>query len=233
MSSGGNRMKNKISKKLSILQQELIKLPENEFTLNHLSWIIQKLKLKKRSQDFIGKYNLNNKKYKLGQIVYVKCGSNIGAEYSGDHYALVVKSDNISSRTLNVVYLTSKKKNRKQIKLNKCIAEYIFDSLESESEKLMSELTRLEKTNKVSKKYKDDVNTLTQKISSTKNSGKVIVKEIKRTLEDCYVNLNNVAVISKNRVVDYDNKRLNNAVIPKDELYAINDAIKNVFFARK
>lgn len=49
--------------------------------------------------------------YKRGTIVYVKFGINIGAELSGNHFAIVLdKYDKRSKRTLTVVPLSSKDK---------------------------------------------------------------------------------------------------------------------------
>lgn len=50
------------------------------------------------------------KRYSRGQIVKVKFGVNIGSEFSGDHYAIVIsKQDTMINPVLHVVPLTSKK----------------------------------------------------------------------------------------------------------------------------
>lgn len=51
------------------------------------------------------------KTYKRGSIVYVKLGINIGDEFSGNHFCVVLdKSDNRFNSTLTVIPLTSKPK---------------------------------------------------------------------------------------------------------------------------
>lgn len=50
------------------------------------------------------------KRYSRGSIVKVKFGVNIGSEFSGDHYAIIVsKQDTMYSTTLHVIPITSKK----------------------------------------------------------------------------------------------------------------------------
>ena len=52
------------------------------------------------------------KRYSRGQIVKVKFGVNIGSEFSGDHYAVVIsKQDTMLNPILHVIPLTSKKHN--------------------------------------------------------------------------------------------------------------------------
>jgi hypothetical protein len=50
------------------------------------------------------------KRYFRGEIVRVKFGVNIGSEFSGDHFAIVIsKGDTMFSPTLHVIPITSKK----------------------------------------------------------------------------------------------------------------------------
>ncbi|MGV3043054.1 type II toxin-antitoxin system PemK/MazF family toxin [Staphylococcus rostri] len=57
----------------------------------------------------------NNKKkmystYKRGSIIYVNLGSNIGNEFSGNHFCVVMdRKDNPKKSTLTVIPLSSKK----------------------------------------------------------------------------------------------------------------------------
>ena len=52
------------------------------------------------------------KRYSRGQIVKVKFGVNIGSEFSGEHYAIVIsKQDTMLNPILHVIPLTSKKHN--------------------------------------------------------------------------------------------------------------------------
>lgn len=50
------------------------------------------------------------RRYARGRIVKVKFGVNIGSEFSGDHFAIVIsKGDTMMSPTLHVIPITSKK----------------------------------------------------------------------------------------------------------------------------
>ena len=52
------------------------------------------------------------KRYSRGQIVKVKFGVNIGSEFSGNHYAVIIsKQDTMFNPILHVIPLTSKKHN--------------------------------------------------------------------------------------------------------------------------
>ena len=54
------------------------------------------------------------RRYSRGQVVKVKFGVNIGSEFSGDHYAVVIsKQDTMRNPILHVIPLTSKKHNYK------------------------------------------------------------------------------------------------------------------------
>ena len=66
-----------------------------------------------KSKTLLYEISRNNRKYKQygrGKIVRVKFGVNVGSEFSGDHFAIVVsKQDTMMSSTLHVVPITSKK----------------------------------------------------------------------------------------------------------------------------
>ena len=52
------------------------------------------------------------KRYSRGQIVRIKFGVNIGSEFSGEHYAIVIsKKDTMKNPVIHVIPLTSKKHN--------------------------------------------------------------------------------------------------------------------------
>ena len=52
------------------------------------------------------------KRYSRGKIVKVRFGVNIGSEFSGDHYAIIIsKKDTMNNPILHVIPLTSKKHN--------------------------------------------------------------------------------------------------------------------------
>jgi hypothetical protein len=92
-------------------------------------------------------YEINNKptnfkRYSRGMIVKVKFGVNIGSEFSGDHYAIVIsKKDTMMNPILHVIPLTSKRHNynikldnllydKEKINNLKSIFEYTDDNKE-------------------------------------------------------------------------------------------------------
>ena len=190
--------------------------------------LIKKTELKNENFDFY--YNKSKekfKKYKLGQIIYVRSGINIGTEYSFNHYAIVVKSDNIAKGTINVVYLTSKRKSNGQIPLNNHISIYIYDSLIEELAILQQEIQSLDM---FSNDYKNDLYSLTKKINQFILKTTNIKENISKADINSFVKLSNIAVISKNRILSSDNYRLNNATIPQNELKIIIEEIKKIHF---
>ena len=87
-------------------------------------------------------YEINNKpklfkRYSRGQIVKVKFGVNIGSEFSGDHYAIVIsKKDTMMNPVLHVIPLTSKKHNY-NVKVNSIL--YNENKLNELNEILLNE----------------------------------------------------------------------------------------------
>ena len=77
------------------------------------------------------------KRYSRGQIVKVKFGVNIGSEFSGDHYAIVIsKKDTMMNPVLHVIPLTSKKHNY-NVKVNSIL--YNENKLNELNEILLNE----------------------------------------------------------------------------------------------
>lgn len=103
--------------KLETKHLKLIKAHTNNTTISDMN-------LKNKYTDFENSklnesetllYEINRqpkkfKRYSRGQIVKIKFGVNIGSEFSGDHYAIVVsKQDAMMNPVLHVIPLTSKK----------------------------------------------------------------------------------------------------------------------------
>lgn len=61
---------------------------------------------------------LRLKKYKRGEVVLAHFGFNVGAEFGGMHYAVVVKKDKKSNPMLNVVPLSSLKEGQTAVDLH-------------------------------------------------------------------------------------------------------------------
>lgn len=71
----------------------------------------------------MGKY----KKYSRGTILLVDFGENVGFEFNGKHFAIVLnKNDSEKSGKLMVIPLTSKDKKNRHVKLDKSIIEELI-----------------------------------------------------------------------------------------------------------
>ncbi len=108
-------MNTKLSKKTKY--NKLLKAHQNNLEISNMelgnkftNFEISKLD---ESNTLLFEINNNNKyykRYKRGSIVRVKFGVNIGSEFSGEHFAIVVsKGDTMMNPTLHVIPITSKK----------------------------------------------------------------------------------------------------------------------------
>lgn len=98
------------------------------------------------SKTLLFEVNRSSKSYKRyfrGEIVRVKFGVNIGSEFSGDHFAIVIsKGDTMMSSTLHVIPLTSKKHKKS---LNVGAILYNEEEINELKEKLHNEVNNNEK----------------------------------------------------------------------------------------
>ncbi|MCH8655216.1 type II toxin-antitoxin system PemK/MazF family toxin [Staphylococcus lugdunensis] len=91
--------------------------------------------------------NKNNYKlystYKRGTIIYVNLGSNIGNEFSGNHFCIVMdKKDNPKKSTLTVVPLSSKNSTHYK-QLTSSIFDITIDELNKEAKELTEEADKI------------------------------------------------------------------------------------------
>ena len=100
------------------------------------------------------------KRYSRGQIVKVKFGVNIGSEFSGEHYAIVIsKQDTMINPILHVIPLTSKKHNY-NIELNNLL--YSKEKIDELKELLKKEQDKnnIKKINRCIKYYSNRKDTI-------------------------------------------------------------------------
>lgn len=91
------------------------------------------------------------KRYSRGRIVRVQFGVNIGSEFSGDHFAIVVsKGDTMMSSTIHVIPITSKK-HTKNIEIGNVL---YYDDKISNLKKLLANT----KNNKDARKLRKTIN---------------------------------------------------------------------------
>lgn len=108
-----NMMKQK-TKHLKLIQAHQNNITLSDMNLSDKFTEFENSKLNE-SETLLYEVNTNPKKFKRysrGQIVKVKFGVNIGSEFSGDHYAIVIsKKDTMMNPVLHVIPLTSKQHN--------------------------------------------------------------------------------------------------------------------------
>ncbi|MBS4161609.1 type II toxin-antitoxin system PemK/MazF family toxin [Klebsiella pneumoniae] len=97
-------------------------MKRNQSLLNDLMFIVENMDVKRgtifldwiqqQNQYLVWETNFDPKRlkrYKRGDIVLAHFGFNVGAEFGGLHYAVVVKNDSKSNPMLNVIPLSSLK----------------------------------------------------------------------------------------------------------------------------
>ena len=147
------------------------------------------------------------KRYARGTIVRVKFGVNVGSEFSGDHFAIVLsKRDTMMSSTLHVIPLTSKKHLK-----NINIGNILYSETEiNKLKELLKETTDKKKKKEISsciKFYEKRKNTIT------------------------YACIDHLKTISKLSICKYINEYdyLSNIRIPSEILKQIDRAIINEY----
>lgn len=147
------------------------------------------------------------KRYARGAIVRVKFGVNVGSEFSGDHFAIVIsKGDTMMSSTLHVIPLTSKKHLK-----NINIGNILYSETEiNKLKELLKETTDKKKKKEISsciKFYEKRKNTIT------------------------YACIDHLKTISKLSICKYINEYdyLSNIRIPSEILKQIDRAIINEY----
>lgn len=81
--------------------------------------------------------------YKRGTIVYVNLGSNIGREFSGNHFCVILDNrDNPNKETVTVIPLSSKNSNH-YIQLESSILDITINNLNKEVEELYMQADNL------------------------------------------------------------------------------------------
>lgn len=103
------------------------------------------------------------KKYKRGEVILANFGFNVGSEFGGMHYAVVIKKDKKSNPLLNVIPLSSLKEEQTQSDLHH--EEVYLGAIEGINEKeafaISNQIRPISKIRVFRpKKTKDDVVTL-------------------------------------------------------------------------
>ena len=127
----------------------------------------------------------NFNRFSRGSIVRVKFGTNVGSEFSGDHFAIVIsKGDTMKNSVLHVIPITSKK-HKKNIKIGDILYNHdLIDTLKN-------------KIDSINSKYDD--------VCAISKNDKDIIKKINRVINyysqrkgiDSYACIDHMKTISK------------------------------------
>lgn len=161
MNTDKNKIKARKHLKLMQTHQNNITISDMNLLDKFKSFEDSKLNESKTLLYEIARKKKTYKRYARGEIVRVKFGVNVGSEFSGDHFAIVIsKGDTMMSPTLHVIPLTSKK-HLKNIK----IGNILYSEMEiSKLKELLNEITDKKKKKEISsciKFYEKRKNTTT------------------------------------------------------------------------
>ena len=138
--------------------------------------------------------------FKRGDIIKANLGFNIGSELGGLHYCIVLdKFDNPKNASINVIPLTSRKKNKKYgnmaVNLGKELYSILNKNLEKENKKFDILLKKLD--------YIEDIPENIQKIiEEEKKYINKMNNEINKMKQDSMALINQITTISKQRLFD-------------------------------
>ncbi|MDK9866685.1 type II toxin-antitoxin system PemK/MazF family toxin [Staphylococcus sp. IPLA37010] len=166
------------------------------------------------------------KTFSKGAIIYVKLGSNIGSEFSGNHFCVVLDNkDNKMKETITIVPLSSKN-NKNYIKLNTTLFDLTIQNLKIKVSKCRKNLDNLTSKNKNCREeyvFSNDEN------SNFKNIEKQ-VSEIETLLniygkhknKETFANISGITTLSKKRIMKINDSD------PTGEMIINDNDLKNI-----
>ncbi len=207
--------------------------PKKRKLLNY--WIKDYIKFLKFEDEF---KTSSLRKYKRGEIIKAHLGFNIGAEFGGLHYCVVLDNNNSqNSPTITVAPLTSLKDNKDLNNLYPTelyIGTKLFDLLHLKINTILEENKNILKFFKEMESHnKIDSKKLLQ-VAKKVNECRRTLKEISKLKSGSIILLNQITTISKIRI--YDPKRNDDSLakikLPNDVMDEIDNKIAN-FYLKK
>ena len=133
-----------------------------------------------------------------GDIIKVNLGFNIGSEFGGLHYCVVLnKKDNPKNGVLNVIPLTSKKANKKYPKSCVNLENELYDilnkNIQKEDVRLSELLKKLENLDDIPKNIQESISKEMKYINELKES-------INKYKKESIALINQITTISKQRI---------------------------------
>ncbi len=136
-------------------------------------------------------------------MVYVKLGSNIGSEFSGNHFCVILDNkDNKGKETVTIVPLSSKG-NKNYLKLNESVLNLTATDLKKQIIDISSKVQALaQKYREIDIKLQapEDKKLLSNLNQKANELYRVIGVLSKHKGKDTYVNISAITTISKRRI---------------------------------
>lgn len=174
------------------------------------------------------------KSYGRGAVVYVKLGSNIGSEFSGNHFCVILDNkDNKGKETVTIVPLSSKG-NKNYLKLNESVLNLTATDLRKQiidtSSKVQALALKYKGTeNELSPEDKNLLSDLNQKADELNT---VIGIYSNHKGKDTYANISAITTISKRRISKInDSDPTGTIIISEDDMNEIEKQLKIKFFS--
>lgn len=172
-------------------------------------------------------YEINNnqktfKRFKKGMIIKVDFGVNVGGEFSGPHFAIVLsKKDHMYNNKLTVIPLSSKK-HKNALDLGNLIINMYIDNLVKESEQLNKTIAEIDiETYEFTPEFKNKI----------KNIGKILNYYKKNENNLSYAYVDQIKTISKLNIISPINEYdiVNKFICSDDIIKSIDLAIIKQF----
>ncbi|UXS75028.1 type II toxin-antitoxin system PemK/MazF family toxin [Staphylococcus chromogenes] len=169
------------------------------------------------------------KKYSKGTIVYAKLGINIGREFSGNHFCMVLnKTDSVNNPILTVIPLTSSS-TRFNIKINEGLLQLATNILYNQA-KTLAHKVLVTAENIIESGDPSLVETGKHLECETEKLMKVCERYERYRSTDTFANILNITSISKERITkinDYDPS--GEMTYSEETIKRIDESIKNRF----
>lgn len=164
--------------------------------------------------------------YKQGSIVFADLGFNIGNEYGGLHYAIVLnKHDSKRNPVLTVLPLSSIKPNKTQFKNTELnLEDEIYQLLSNKIDTVLLNLQKLIKEFKQISYTDEKITQLITQLKSQEEYALTCYDRLKKIKEGSFAILNQITTISKMRIKDPITKQS-----PMYEVIITNTSMSKVF----
>lgn len=164
--------------------------------------------------------------YDRGSVVQVDLGFNLGREYGGLHYAIVLnKKDTKQNPVLTVVPISSIKKNKKWRIHDVDLSDTIYLAIQLKTQTMINTIE--EQIKNIENLDKSTIHKLEQKIQEEKDCLKMATKLNKGSFAIC----NQVTTIDKMRIKNptKDTSPLYGIKIPEELLNKISDTLQKMY----